>query len=105
FVSSFHLYEEDITKAEAYLNEGFQSTKHFMPEMPSKDIWENIKTVIDIEELIRNKNEYKIDSLSIDEYWKDILRLIEAYVIYRDKKTVSIEETKAKLIGVNDRIE
>lgn len=104
FVSSFHLYEEDIMKAKAYLKEGFQSTKYFMPEMPSKNICESIKTVLDTEELIRNKNEYDIESLILDEYWKDILRLVEAYSIYKNRKTATLEVTKAKLNIINNRI-
>ncbi|MEM6735722.1 MAG: thymidylate synthase [Bacteroidota bacterium] len=88
YASSMHLYEEDLARAESYVDEGFHSTQIEMPPMSTTDF-----TILDVvlacESNIRNGNLEIDDNLST--YWKDILRLLK---IYRHIKTKDYQLAK-----------
>lgn len=85
FVSSLHLYENKIDMARQYLNEGFQSNKLIMPEMPSDKIIRNIKNVLNFEKEIRLNNEISLNIDLLPSYWKDIVLLLKIYSIKNEK--------------------
>lgn len=104
FVSSFHLYEKDMKKATAYLNEGYQSTKHHMPTMPRHAIRESIKTLLNAEECIRINSTCEFESLNLDKYWGDLIKLLQAYSIYKNRSENEIAINEEKLQKVNDQL-
>ena len=99
FIGSLHLYKINMEKAMQYIDEGWQSNIP-MPSMPNEDPVPSIKKVLEIEEYIRcNKNpDIKFDELFLDEYWKDIIRLLLIFKLYKnDKNIVSINDISEKM--------
>ncbi|WP_254529107.1 MULTISPECIES: thymidylate synthase [unclassified Sphingobacterium] len=100
YTASLHLYEDKIEEANKYLNEGLQSSIIEMPIMPSENIDSNIKELLENEKKIRN-GDYSFESRTIPQYWKDILRVLQAFNI--TKKSIPPEEKKALLLNINKR--
>lgn len=98
YTSSLHLYEDKLDDAQAYLKEGFQSTMLNMPEMPTNKIDESLQQLLDNENKIR-QGDYSFEDLGLDEYWKDILRILEAYNI--SKSDISTDKKKELLRKIN----
>lgn len=84
-VGSLHIYERDLPKIRQYLDEGWQGTKPFMPTMPDGDVWASIKTVLCFEKAIRTDSQIDIGSSSLEEYWKDIIRLLQIHTLFKNK--------------------
>lgn len=78
-VGSLHLYETHIEKVSNYLKEGVQSTKNAMPAMPEIDPWGSINQVMIIESKLRKGIPFRYSDYKLDEYWMDIVRLLEIY--------------------------
>ena len=93
-VGSLHLYEKDQALANQYLAEGFQSTKHPMPPMPGGSPWESIHTILEIEERIRQNQDPNINGQNLDEYWKDIIRLVYIFSLFKNHDTDKIKEVQ-----------
>ncbi|WP_292228363.1 thymidylate synthase [Brevundimonas sp.] len=86
-VGSLHLYEEDRAKIDAYVHEGFQSTRE-MPDMPAGSQWTDIKTLFVVEAAIRKGGVAEIpDALDkakqLSPYWADIARLLAIFALTR----------------------
>lgn len=79
FAASLHLYKKDADGARQFLEEGWQSTEFCMPPMPPGDPWSSIKTAVKAERAIRLCREHDISQLKLDNYWKDLLRLLEIF--------------------------
>ncbi|MDB5761636.1 MAG: thymidylate synthase family protein [Herminiimonas sp.] len=77
-VGSLHLYDKDIKAATQYLSEDWQSEVP-MPAMPIGDPWPSIKMLLKAEENIRNGKEVGLNSLSLDSYWRDLVRILQIY--------------------------
>lgn len=77
---SLHLYQSDFDLARKYLKEGWQDPI-YMPPMPLGDPWKSVKWLQSIEQEIRLKKTpvTNIHSTEIDEYWKDIGRMLLAF--------------------------
>ena len=88
---SMHLYEDDVTDAQAYLDEGFQSTTLAMAHMPSRDPWDEIRVLQDSERAIRSDKSLTIASLPVDEYWKDLIRLLSIFQASKKKDVSTVE--------------
>jgi thymidylate synthase len=78
-VGSLHLYDANELQAREYLDEGYQATTRPMPPMPVGDPWQEIKTVLNLENLIRSGTTVSIKTLGLTPYWKDLLRILQAY--------------------------
>lgn len=96
-VGSLHLYEPDRTSARQYLKEGWQSSKISMPPMPLSEPWDSIGRVLKAERSIRLYGTVDIDSLCLDDYWSDLVRLLQIYRCHRDHDSRKIAEMKKKL--------
>lgn len=84
-VGSLHIYERDLSRIRQYLDEGWQGTKPFMPAMPDGDVWASIKTVLSFEKAIRTGSQIDVDLSSLEEYWKDIIRLLQIHTLFKNK--------------------
>jgi thymidylate synthase len=83
---SLHLYEEHMEAAVEYRGEGWQASIS-MPPMPQGDPWKSIGEIQKIEETLRANRECDIYSASLDEYWKDLARLLWAYRASKNSDT------------------
>jgi thymidylate synthase len=82
-VGSLHLYEDDKERAEAYIQEGFQS--HIaMPPMPSGDPWRSIAVLREAEFQIRCGAHLNAEKLAVSPYWRDLIRLLQIYRHFQD---------------------
>ncbi|ASG19510.1 thymidylate synthase [Nitrospirillum viridazoti] len=81
-VASLHLYDTDLKKAEAFMAEDWQ-TKRMMPPMPMGSQWPSFKLALDAEEKIRNGYSVDVDKINVNDYWKDIIRLLQIYNVTR----------------------
>lgn len=96
-VGSLHLYESDRRRAQRLVNEGWQTTTLPMPAMPLGDPWSSIRKVLKAESAIRRHAEIDIGKLGFDDYWGDIVRLLEIYGNYKDKKSQEIARLKGEM--------
>lgn len=97
-VGSLHVYTKDIETVNAYINEGYQSTKHPMPIMPCANPWESIELLLQAESQIRAGKEINFDDYSqLDQYWLDIIRLLIIFNLHKEKEF-------EKIIEENNRI-
>lgn len=72
FATSLHLYERDIGKVAAYLDEGFQNPTFAMPSMPSGCQLENLREFLAIEVKIREGDILRSDQIKLPTYWRDL---------------------------------
>jgi len=98
FVGSLHLYEDSVKEARLYINEGWQE-EVFMPEMPLGDPWPSIETVIEFESAIRKGGsvDMSLTGSSLNEYWKDIVRLLLIYKSLRGKNLKNVVSVKNEM--------
>lgn len=81
-VGSFHLYSNSEEHVESYLSEGHYDSTVFMPAMSSKknNILTHLRKLIDSEQIIRTSpNHSSLDLPAINDYWNDLLIILEAY--------------------------
>lgn len=84
YVSSMHLYDSDLEKVAALQREGFMSTLAVMKEMPDVDSLDFRLELLKIEEELRNNVFLDLDTLNINSYWKDLMRLIKINYLLKD---------------------
>lgn len=84
-VGSLHLYDRDIKSAEQYLSEDWQSEIP-MPAMPVGDPWPSIQILIESEKKIRSGEDVYLNSLILDPYWKDLVRILQIFNYTADAK-------------------
>lgn len=77
-VGSLHLYDRNFVAAQQYLDEGWQE-RISMPAMPIGDPRNAMKTVLACEEAIRTGKQITIKNLKIDDYWADLVRLLQIH--------------------------
>ncbi|TGD78227.1 thymidylate synthase [Hymenobacter wooponensis] len=87
FVGSLHLYESDINKAKEYLSEGYQSASGdlFMPSIPDAQPLAVLPYLLEVEQEIRNGNIINLDNINVNDYWKDIIRLLLVFRLIKNK--------------------
>jgi thymidylate synthase len=78
FVGSMHLYERDREHAAAYIDEGWHRPQP-MPEMPIGDPTESIVRLLRAEQALRVGPPGNVDEAGLEDYWRDIVRLLRAY--------------------------
>lgn len=98
-VGSFHLYYEptDLQLARQFLNEGFQSTTGRMPPMPPGDPWPSIQRLLQAEAEIRQGLGLSIDLTSLDPYWADLIRILQAYKYSKMGNDAGVEQVLGTL--------
>ena len=85
-VGSLHLYTKDQQKAQAFLDEGWQSTIP-MPAMPFGDQWQNVEQLLKIEEYLREGGEPLDAPDAADPYWSDLARVLSIYALWKAGRT------------------
>jgi thymidylate synthase len=96
-VGSLHLYDEHLASAKQYLKEDWQETEE-MPPMPPGDPWVRVKQMVRWERTLRAGTPLEIDTLDVELYWKDLLRLLQIFAISKkEKSTRSITALKKKM--------
>ena len=104
-VGSLHLYDDDPeknifpkTKAQEFISEGFQSTKHPMPSMPIVDVQGQLKSLLELEGIIRTGKNIDDVISNLDDYWADLARIIQIHAYFKKKNVESIGELSLKFI-------
>ena len=96
-VCSLHLYEVNKKDAQQYIDEGLQSTKFPMPEMPQGDPWKSIEKLMQFENEIRSNSTIIVENLQLDSYWLDFAYLLKIWALFNQKKYDLIESEKDKI--------
>jgi len=92
-VGSLHLYDKNKRAAKQYLKEGWQETVA-MPPMPLGDPWPALQTLLKAESEIRKGEILDIASLKLDDYWADLVRLLQIFRYRKDKNTGEITKLR-----------
>lgn len=98
-VGSLHLYKKDVDKARQYIEEGWQSDIP-MPPMPKGDPWQTIPTLLEAESEIRNGKEIELDTLKLDNYWADLVRLLQIFQLSKKDE----HENESKISNIEKQI-
>lgn len=88
-VGSLHLYDDDRSKAEEFLSEGWQS-EVLMPEMPRRDPWPALRVLMDAESDIRSGRIIRTDLQEIDPYWADLIRILQIFNYTKDNARIEL---------------
>jgi thymidylate synthase len=97
FVSSMHLYKKDLDKVSALQREGFMRTHSIMQEMPEINSLDERFQLLDTEKKLRDSNSFDIDSTELNDYWKDLMRLIKIYFLFKEKNSQSTQQAKNEI--------
>lgn len=84
-VGSLHLYLKNEQDVDQYIDEGWQENIA-MPPMPIGDPWGSVRTLLDAESDIRSGKELDASSLGLQPYWEDLVRLLQIWRGYKDKR-------------------
>lgn len=95
-VGSLHVYTKNEAEARAYLDQGWQE-KASMPPMPEGDPFAAIPAVLRAEGRLRKGESIDVSKLKLDDYWKDLVRLLQVYRHFRDKKPASIGDVQKEM--------
>lgn len=97
-VGSLHLYEESNAAANAFLDEGWQSTEAPMPPMPEGDPWPSIEFVLHAESSIRTAGAFDQATLdNVDPYWADLVRLLQVFRCKKEKDANTINALRGRM--------
>ncbi|EKS39845.1 thymidylate synthase [Afipia broomeae] len=88
FVGSMHLYESDFSGAKLYIDEAVQPRIE-MPPMPIGDPWPSLRILSEAEERVRTGEQLTASSLPIDEYWRDLVRLLQIFRATGDEAQIA----------------
>jgi len=95
-VGSLHLYDKHITKAQRYLEEGWQETIPMSP-MPLGDPWPAIKRLVKVEARIRGGGKMTEEEMENKGYWADLARLLQVYWHVKNADGQAIPGIKGKM--------
>lgn len=84
-VGSMHIYDEHKERAKSYLKEGYQETNE-MPEMPMEDPFSLREDLLLAESLARRGVKFSARDIIDDDYWSDIIRMIQVYWMRKQNK-------------------
>lgn len=97
FATSLHLYEQHVSGACDYLDEGFQNPTFAMPKMPTGCQLENLSAFLNIEKKIREGVITNASQIKLPEYWFDLSLVILRCADIRFKRgTRVLEENFSK---------
>ncbi len=95
-VGSLHLYQKSRKGAEDFISEGWQSTKP-MPKMPIGDPWQSIAVLLKAEADVRVDKKIDLNSLGVDEFWIDLIRIIQIFSCHKKKQNSRIPIIKNEM--------
>jgi thymidylate synthase len=93
-VGSIHLYDSDNAEANNFIDEGWQPTNISMTPMPERNPWPEIQLLLSEEKNIRKTGLYTSNLANIDQYWADLIRLLQIFRYLKDKKSKEISNLK-----------
>lgn len=100
-VGSLHLYNADASRAQRYLDEGFQSTLSPMPPMPNENPQGALESLLDAEKALRSPRPDFTSAAAregaLDPYWADLVRLLRAYRCWKDRDAEAISVTMNRM--------
>lgn len=96
-VGSLHLYDRHDDGADQFLAEGWQSTKHTMPDMPSGDPAPAIDVLLAAESGLRLTGHVTQSELQLDPYWHDLVRLLQIFRCVKDKNPEGIQQLRDEM--------
>ena len=82
YVGSMHIYEDKCEAVRNYIDEGHHRIEE-MPKMPTGDPTCAIQTILDAEAEIRHGNEIEPTTVTQDDYWVDLIRLLQLFWAFR----------------------
>jgi thymidylate synthase len=91
-VGSLHIYDKDLESIKKYLDEGWQGTKQCMPEMPYSCPWTSTDEVLKFETMIRVNPFVDLSESMLDDYWKDIIRLLQIHAFLKKDNIKAVAE-------------
>jgi thymidylate synthase len=98
FVGSLHLYDRDLRAAKQYLVEGWQPTQFVaMPTMPPGDPRPSVETLLVAEAAIRRGRSLEDSVEQLSPYWRDLIRLLEIYGLWKRKEGAKIPKIKGSM--------
>ncbi|MET0061121.1 MAG: thymidylate synthase [Candidatus Thiodiazotropha endolucinida] len=93
FVSSLHIYMDNLPDTEIYMDEGWQEINE-MPPMPTGNPWKEIDKLLQLESIIRKSGTVDINLEDLSNYWSDLARLLIFFRHVKDKKYSSAGNTR-----------
>lgn len=101
YVTSLHLYMDDLERVKLFENEGWQEKVH-MPSMPGGDQTSNVFRLLKHERELRRLNKIVSDRHS-DEYWNDLSILLEVFNLVKSKKFAQLTSIDQSIMNVELR--
>jgi thymidylate synthase len=80
-VGSLHIYDDDRSKLQGFLGEGFQSTTLAMPAMPPGDPWPSVQHLLDVEQRLRAGVPPTEVEFAKEPYWADLERILAVFAV------------------------
>lgn len=96
YAASLHLYQCDLDAVESYLSEGYYPSNP-MPAMPNSDPWSSIHHLLKAEKDIRTGNTLEVEITKLDNYWKDISRVLLWFKKFKSKDDNGCQEIENNL--------
>jgi thymidylate synthase len=99
YAGSLHIYDKFIDSAKQYIEEGWQDREYAaMPKMPDGDPWFSVQTWLETEPLIRAGRRPRKRLFSrLDDYWGDLVRLLQVYTFSVKKREKEIVRIKGEM--------
>ncbi len=98
FVGSMHIYNKDVEKAQAFLQEGWQPTNLAMPPMPHEDPWLSVVHLIKAEKKIRLTGYISDEEINqTHPYWADLIRLLQIYRYNKYNNVAGVQQCRAQM--------
>lgn len=101
YVTSLHLYMDDLEKVKLFQNEGWQE-KVYMTSMPEGDQTNNVLRLLKHERELRLLNKIVSDRHS-DDYWKDLSVLLEIFNLVKSKSFTELTSIDQSIMNVELR--
>lgn len=89
YVTSMHIYMDDLSKIESFQNEGWQE-KAYMSSMPEGDQVSNVLRLLKHERELRLLNK-RVSEVHVDDYWKDLSTLLEIFNLVKFKRFAELK--------------
>lgn len=100
-VNNLHMYERHEEHVSTFIAEGLQTTIP-MPQMPGNTC-KSLQQMLRIEETIRTNGTLHINCLDMDDYWKDLARLLQIHQIKKQGQgSIKTNIIEKKIIAIGE---
>ncbi|MFV3384466.1 thymidylate synthase [Pseudomonas sp. NY15364] len=101
YVTSLHIYMDDLDKIGGFQNEGWQE-KVYMPSMPDGDQTNNVLRLLKHERELRLLNK-RVSNVHVDVYWRDLSILLEVFNIVKSKDFARLNQIEQSINDIELR--